>query len=840
MTNFDSYYEDKNFTLLPHEPNQDERSARQHQHVMTLRRNSFGSREERDQLANKLKSCKSAARCKSAACVDCSKAYQRKWVGSLLPESSRKELFACTLVLNELAVPMGKLSTTSFAKIKKCIQQFFDEIGWIGPARGAIDLCLWVDGDQALPTVWMPHLHFITTARSANRLKELFARSRSKGKRVYRPLLCKPIKDAHRQIHYVFKFALVRTIAFKAKTRSARPTEQALTSAELTEALLWLGKEKASDRILVKKRPTPNAASMKGDTSNTTAMVAKTGNVPSHGVSGAATLQTQVAAATHTKAPQGVQVSKLSMSAQAAQRAGEQSLLTPRTNPSPKVTAVIHDVDKDLYSLEFMFSLLTGDTGKVVIPRAADTRKIFDELRNRGAALPPAYGAAKPIIDQALNEGSQTCRRVTGRCGWHDDQFVTPSWNIGGKLKFSEPTSTEFVAKGTLQEWRAGLQTACAASPYLEFAIGCAFAAPLLHMLGEQEGAVFHFAGESSTGKSLAIRAANSTLRRSGKSDIPTFDSTPASLDELLNRSSDMLVCVDELGRACGDASAIVRDFAYRSASGSGRRRSSVVQDAMPNLKWRVMGLTSGEESLDDYARASGEKLRLIEIPVPSSSRGGIFAAVADKARRTQLAQQVEATIAAHHGLALRKFVQHLSLNRKIATARTKSHVDKFMIAVSPGGAWEERLAKKFAFVFAGNAEAAKAGVAPWKPGKCMIAVKKMYNRAIRLVRSEKGYKTFLEKVRRELGNLPPIEAQSRDPGEPSSVGFQRHDNEHGRMIVLAQKWVNQILGTDYTRCIRNLKARGILISGADGKLTRQVAVANERRRWICLRQPLV
>ncbi|MGZ8262071.1 MAG: DUF927 domain-containing protein, partial [Methylotenera sp.] len=100
------------------------------------------------------------------------------------------------------------------------------------------------------------------------------------------------------------------------------------------------------------------------------------------------------------------------------------------------------------------------------------------------------------------------------RTGWHGSVFITPERTIGQsdeKILFQSATTAPntFKTKGTLKDWQANVSMSCVGNSRLVFAISAAFAAPLLDITGMESGG-FHYRGDSSTGKTTALRVAAS------------------------------------------------------------------------------------------------------------------------------------------------------------------------------------------------------------------------------------------------------------------------------------------------------------------------------------------
>ena len=394
--------------------------------------------------------------------------------------------------------------------------------------------------------------------------------------------------------------------------------------------------------------------------------------------------------------------------------------------------SVIHQIDDDRYFYEVRFRAIGGTIGFVTVPRS-DTlaaRNIVKVLLDAGW---DAGGLQNPqtAVETAMTLPPRRTEEVTKRPGWHDDTFAGFGFSAGPKkdtlrLDAAEKSRGVLGTKsGHLKKWKDGLAEPCSKSSYLSFGIGVAFASPLMKLIGEDEGALFHFHGESASGKSLAGRACQSVFGRARKNDLSTFSTTVRALEEGLATGSDMAMVLDEFGRIEGSAKSVrefTRMLGYSAAGGVGRSRSAVVSTSMnlQNLTWRVCGLTTGEVALASEAtgaRNKGELVRHIDVPIPPRKKSGVFDRIVGddgvKKSPKDLAQLVEAAIELNFGVAFKRYIGWLTSNRDVARSQAIEHRDKFVSAVTSGqDAWETRFASKFGLVFAGMLAACDAGVA--------------------------------------------------------------------------------------------------------------------------------
>jgi hypothetical protein len=137
-----------------------------------------------------------------------------------------------------------------------------------------------------------------------------------------------------------------------------------------------------------------------------------------------------------------------------------------------------------------------------------------------------------------------------------------------------------------------------------------------------------------------------------------TFAITERAIEDYCYGHNSLGIELDEEGRSFGGKRATrvsATELSYTIASGRGGVRSTkATRDVnLKNRKWVLNAISSGELPLDDpnfrSARAEGEQVRMIGLPVPPGSKGGIFNRaednVAKMARCAARPKQTESTI---------------------------------------------------------------------------------------------------------------------------------------------------------------------------------------------------
>ena len=506
------------------------------------------------------------------------------------------------------------------------------------------------------------------------------------------------------------------------------------------------------------------------------------------------------------------------------------------------------------------------------------SEKVVEQLLKANGDLPDNPKAAERLVRHALANRSKKTLRITLRTGWHGTSFVYPGETFGplaGKLEHegaSEIDPALGLRAGTPEAWWKGLRRALDASDYLTFAVSVGLSGPLFDVAGGQEGMVFHFQPQDSTpakqqvrtqsssGKSLAARAAISTVGRAKKTDLISYAVTLRAAEDYCYSHSNLVAALDEEGRALLGTGRHIKpsQLPYLVASGRGTlySKKAVRDQDLRNLTWLLPVISTGEKPLDDpknqRVRTEGAQVRMAPIPVPSSgSKGGIInrlnGSPAEIVKEAHLlALEVEKTLDQNYGVVMPAFLRRLVLERAFLERRVRRIIDKFVDWVGAGSdPWERRFAEKFGIVLAAAIFASNFGMAPWTEKRAADAIRTIYRRSRAALASvNEATDVLIVTLRQALaaGRFPHLnKGQTLQPEAAGRAWGVAMKSAQGGVVVIRLRRLQglvrpcQLIGA----MIAEMAARKLLIKAPDGKNTRELMIrglhGSKRRRYVVL-----
>lgn len=326
-------------------------------------------------------------------------------------------------------------------------------------------------------------------------------------------------------------------------------------------------------------------------------------------------------------------------------------------------------------------SIDTGEAKRQVMWRGAsgwcsrvtDRRTILDVRRIMDLAsleAPVNSTISAQLVGFMADYEAENAHRLPAFCtadhmGWlPDDGFLLPDSHYQGSDTESRYTLSHVEGLNALaQGWKTGgswegwLEAAEIVRdyPYMLIAIYASVTAPLLHIIGIP-GFVVDFAGETSGGKTTALRMAASVWGKPADT-YPTamysWDATKVWIERTAGALHSLPLILDETKRAKHPR--VVRDVIYDFCQGQGRGRGSL-DGTRQTATWRSILISSGEGAATSFSEDAGTRARVLTL---AGKPLGKDAAVGGKA-----SEELQHIVAENHGWLGRAFVQYLTANR--------------------------------------------------------------------------------------------------------------------------------------------------------------------------------
>ncbi|BBT82278.1 hypothetical protein WP8S18E11_39440 [Aeromonas veronii] len=179
--------------------------------------------EKHQQIALKLWSCleEDDHDCNSLACKQCTRTKRIKVIESVLPKVIGNNYRFVTVILYHDVLSKSELHALKPQKLKEQLYRDLKKVGITSPVYGALEVDF-NEGEQ----VWLPHFHLLVEA-DEDKMKSLKAKLKRRHSidvwngKTPRPVKEDPIRDAIRQVSYIYKFMWQTTLVNGGKVRGA-------------------------------------------------------------------------------------------------------------------------------------------------------------------------------------------------------------------------------------------------------------------------------------------------------------------------------------------------------------------------------------------------------------------------------------------------------------------------------------------------------------------------------------------------------------------------------------------------------------------------------------------
>ncbi len=316
---------------------------------------------------------------------------------------------------------------------------------------------------------------------------------------------------------------------------------------------------------------------------------------------------------------------------------------------------------------------MSGGAEMIRLTRATD-----DPLAEHGARI---LSKEKPAVEEFLNDcqtygvRSGKIPRVWGtrRRGWvenlgnlHSSGYVVANRIITEKAVYAAESrdvpllpvdsggdgalKEALSHKGDYGHWRDAIRRFVVPAPLPTLMMSAAISGLFRRWCPDSENFIVHLYGESSHGKTTALKAAASCWGAPDKL-IDNWRSTDNGLERRCAARNDMVMFLDEAGMAVNED--IIRNSVYMIGNGGEKLRANKDASDRVTRRFQLVALSTGEKQLIRDSKFAGQEVRALELHTSTfgDSLWSTFPSGAE-------AEQFTSIVNTNYGWAMEKIVQ--------------------------------------------------------------------------------------------------------------------------------------------------------------------------------------
>lgn len=479
---------------------------------------------------------------------------------------------------------------------------------------------------------------------------------------------------------------------------------------------------------------------------------------------------------------------------------------------------------------------------------ASTPANVWAAMSEGGLSIAPARPARDALATYLQILATEKSARSVTKTGWtRQGQYVMQSGDVVGQSANDPIFYQGVVAKnqivGSVEDWHDSVGKLARGNSRLMFSICAAFAAPMLTLCGESGGG-FHLRGQSSVGKTTALKVAASVYG----STVNSWRATSNGLEGVASAHNDSLLLLDEVNQ-CSPFE--VGETAYMLSNGIGKLRANRNGAARKSAEWRTLFLSSGEQDLESILNSvkkkimAGMEVRMLSIPADAGADMGMFEYLHECKTPGELAEDITDAATTAHGAVGREWLEFLADDfihddAKKALSRSIDHWTGELADGEDGGQ-VRRAARRFATVLVAGCTACALGLTGWAKDDVIYSITKCFSAWKENFQSDGGQskeqQQILEQVIAflQMNSATRFQSMSTD-WNPQLIrdraGFKR-DGEKTEYLVFPEVFKTELSrGHDYKDVAKVLLANGILKRfGRD--LTTKVALPDLGRQRV-------